>query len=110
MNNCGNVNLIDRMNKGFLTSLWKHSSLSKADAEMQQAQSALAALNTALRSLSDSRSVRLKYSRLASIIDVRFDGDALDAQYLRIEKAWKRIEKAMKQVENIWQELLETTN
>ena len=107
VNNCGNVNLIDKMNKGFLTSLWKHSSLSEADAEMQQAQSALAALNTALRGLSDSRSVRLKYSRLASMIDMWLDDDMLDAlQYFRIEKARKRIEKVIKQVENIRQELL----
>lgn len=102
-----NVSFIDRMSKGLLTSLWKHSSLSKTDAEIRQAQNALAALNTELRILSDNRSVQLKYSRLASMIDMWFDNDALDAlQYLRIEKAWKRTGKAIKQVENIRQELL----
>lgn len=44
---------------------------------------------------------------MASIIDMWFDNDALDAlKYLRVEKAWKRIGKAIKQVENIRQELL----
>ena len=43
---------------------------------------------------------------MASIIDMWFDNDALDAlKYLRVEKAWKRIGKAIKQVENIRQEL-----
>lgn len=102
-----NLSFIDRMSKGFLTSFWKHSSLSEADAEIRQAQNALAALNTELRILYDNRSVQLKYSRLASIIDMWFDNDALDAlKYLRVEKAWKRIGKAIKQVENIRQELL----
>ena len=85
------------MCKGFPTSLWKYSSLSKADAEIRQAQNALAALNTALRILSDNRSVQLKYSRLASVIDMWLDDDALDVlQYLRMEKVRKRIEKAIK--------------
>mgnify|MGYP007007440731 CR=1 FL=1 len=75
--------------------------------QVAKAQNALAALNTELRILSDNRSVQLKYSRLASIIDMWFDDDALDAmKYLRIEKAWEWIGKVMKQVENIRQELL----
>lgn len=87
--------------------MWKHSSFSEADAEIRQAQNALAALNTELRILSDNRSVQLEYSRLASMIDVWFDNDAQDAlKYLRIEKAWEWIGKVMKQVENIRQELL----
>ena len=57
--------------------------------------------------MSSSNAGELKYSRLASMIDMWFDNDALDAlKYLRIEKAWKRIGKAIKQVENIRQELL----
>ena len=87
--------------------MWKHSSLSETDAEIRQAQNALATLNTALRILADSRSVKLKYSRLASMIDMWFDDDTLDAlRTLQIEKARKRIGKVIKQVENIRQELL----
>lgn len=48
---------------------------------------------------------------MASVIDMWFEDDALDAlRFLRIEKARKKIGKVIKQVENIWQELLETTN
>lgn len=42
MNNSSNVSFIDMMTKGFFTSLWKHSTLSEADVDMQQAQNALA--------------------------------------------------------------------
>lgn len=61
--------------------------------------------------MSSSKAGEVKYSRLASVIDMWFDDDALDAlRFLRIEKARKKIGKVIKQVENIWQELLETTN
>ena len=103
----GNVSFIDVMTKGFFTSLWKYSSLSEADAEIQQAQNALDNLNTELRILQKNRSVQLKYGRLATAIDMWFDDGFLDAlTYLQINKAQKRIKQAITQVEKIRRELV----
>lgn len=106
LNNSSNVSFIDMMTKGFFTSLWKYSTLSEADVDMQQAQNALASLNAELRSLANNRSVQVKYGRLATAIDLWFDDGFLDAlTHLQINKAQKRIGKAITQVENIRREL-----
>jgi len=106
LNNSSNVSFIDMMTKGFFTSLWKYSTLSEADVDMQQAQNALAGLNAELRSLANNRSVQVKYGRLATAIDLWFDDGFLDAlTHLQINKAQKRIGKAITQVENIKREL-----
>ena len=106
----GNVNFIDMMTKGFFTSLWKYSSLSVADAEIQQAQNALESLNAELRMLSKNKSVQLKYGRLATAIDMWIDDGFWDAlTHLRINKAQKRIARAIMQVENIRCELRKLT-
>lgn len=106
MNNSSNVSFIDMMTKGFFTSLWKHSTLSEADVDMQQAQKALASLNAELRSLANNKSVQLKYSRLTTAIDMWVDDGFLDAlTHLQINKAQKRISRAIMQVENIRREL-----
>jgi len=106
LNNSSNVSFIDMMTKGFFTSLWKYSTLSEADVDMQQAQNALAGLNAELRSLANNRSVQVKYGSLATAIDLWFDDGFLDAlTHLQINKAQKRIGKAITQVENIKREL-----
>lgn len=70
MNDSSNVSFIDMMNKGFFTSLWKYTSLSETDVEIQQAQNALESLNAELRILSNNKSIQLKYGRLATAIDM----------------------------------------
>lgn len=106
MNDSSNVSFIDMMTKGFFTSLWKYSTLSEADVDIQQAQNALVSLNAELRSLANNKSIQLKYGRLAAEIDMWFDDGFLDAlTHLQINKAQKCIGKAITQVENIRREL-----
>jgi len=106
MNNSSNVSIIDMMSKGFFTSMWKYSSLSEADMELQNAQNALQMLNIELRNLSNNKSVQLKYGKLASVIDMWFDSEFMDGLvHLQINKAQKRIRKAITQVETIKREL-----
>ena len=106
MNDSSNVSFIDMMTKGFFTSLWKYSTLSEADVDIQQAQNALDSLNAELRSLANNKSIQLKYGRLAAEIDMWFDDGFLDAlTHLQINKAQKCIGKAITQVENIRREL-----
>ena len=106
MNDRSNVSIIDMMTKGFFTSLWKYSTLSEADVDIQQAQNALDSLNAELRSLANNKSIQLKYGRLAAEIDMWFDDGFLDAlTHLQINKAQKCIGKAITQVENIRREL-----
>lgn len=106
MNDSSNVSFIDMMTKGFFTSLWKYSTLSEADVDIQQAQNALDSLNVELRSLANSKSIQLKYGRVAAEIDMWFDDGFLDAlTHLQINKAQKCIGKAITQVENIRREL-----
>ena len=106
MNASSNVSFIDMMTKGFFTSLWKYSTLSEADVDIQQAQNALDSLNAELRSLANNKSIQLKYGRLAAEIDMWFDDGFLDAlTHLQINKAQKCIGKAITQVENIRREL-----
>ena len=109
LNDSGNVSFIDMMTKGFFTSLWKYSSLSAADVEIQQAKNALESLNAELRMLSKNKSIQLKYGRLATAIDMWIDDGFLDAlTHLQISKAQKRIRQAIMQVENIERELRKT--
>lgn len=106
MNDSSNVSFIDMMTKGFFTSLWKYSTLSEADVDIQQAKNALDSLNAELRSLANNKSIQLKYGRLAAEIDMWFDDGFLDAlTHLQINKAQKCIGKAITQVENIRREL-----
>lgn len=106
MNDSSNVSFIDMMTKGFFTSLWKYSTLSEADVDIQQAKNALDSLNAELRSLANNKSIQLKYGRLAAEIDMWFDDGFLDAlMHLQINKAQKCIGKAITQVENIRREL-----
>ena len=106
MNDSSNVSFIDMMTKGFFTSLWKYSTLSEADVDIQQAQNALDSLNAELRSLANNKSIQLKYGRLAAEIDMRLDDGILYAlTHLQINKAQKCIGKAITQVENIRREL-----
>lgn len=106
MNDSSNVSFIDMMTKGFLTSLWKYSTLSEADVDIQQAKNALDSLNAELRSLANNKSIQLKYGRLAAEIDMWFDDGFLDAlTHLQINKVQKCIGKAITQVENIRREL-----
>ena len=106
MNDSSNVSFIDMMTKGFFTSLWKYSTLSEADVDIQQAKNALDSLNAELRSLANNKSIQLKYGRLAAEIDMRFDDGFLDAlTHLQINKVQKCIGKAITQVENIRREL-----
>lgn len=106
MNDSSNVSFIDMMTKGFFTSLWKYSTLSEADVDIQQAQNALDSLNAELRSMANNKSIQLKYGRLAAEIDMWFDDGFLDAlTHLQINKAQKYIGKAITQVENIRREL-----
>lgn len=106
MNDSSNVSFIDMMTKGFFTSLWKYSTLSEADVDIQQAQNALDSLNAELRSLVNNKSIQLKYGRLAAAIDMWIDDGFLDAlTHLQINKAQKCIGKAITQVENIRREL-----
>ena len=106
MNDSSNVSFIDMMTKGFFTSLWKYSTLSEADVDIQQAKNALDSLNAELRSLANNKSIQLKYGRLAAEIDMWFDDGFLDAlTHLQINKAQKCIGKAITQVDNIRREL-----
>lgn len=106
MNDSSNVSFIDMMTKGFFTSLWKYSTLSEADVDIQQAKNALDSLNAELRSLANNKSIQLKYGRLAAEIDMWFDDGFLDAlTHLQINKVQKCIGKEITQVENIRREL-----
>ena len=106
MNDSSTVSFLDMMTKGFFTSLMKYSTLSEADADMQQAQKALESLNAELRVLQKKRSVQLKYGRLATAIDMWIDDGLFDAlTHLQINKAQKRIARAITQVENIRRKL-----
>ncbi len=106
MNQSSNVSFIDMMSKGFFTSLWKYSSLSEADVDMQYAQNALRNLNAELQTLAKNKNIKLKYSSLATAIDIWIDDGFLDAlTHLQINKAQKRISRAINQVENIRREL-----
>ena len=106
MNQSSNVSFIDIMSKGFFTSLWKYSSLSEADVDIQYAQNALRSLNAELQALAKNKNIKLKYSRLATAIDMWIDDGFLDAlTHLQINKAQKRINRAINQVENIRREL-----
>lgn len=106
MNNSSNVSFIDMVNKGLLASLWKYSALSDADDVLENAQNALQSLNAELRTLLRNKSVRLKYGKLASIIDVWVDSDFMDCLlYMQINKAHKQIKRAIRQVETIKKKL-----
>ena len=106
MNNSSNVSFIDMINKGLLASLWKYSALSDADDVLENAQNALHSLNAELRTLLRNKSVRLKYGKLASIIDVWVDSDFMDCLlYMQINKAHKQIKRAIRQVETIKKKL-----
>ena len=106
MNNSSNVSFIDMMTKGFSTSLWKYSSLSEADVDIQCVQNAVNCLNDELRNLSRNKNVRLQYGRLATAIDLWIDDGFLDAlTHLQINKAQKRINRAIRNIEDIRREL-----
>lgn len=106
-NDSSNVSFIDMMSKDFFTSMWKYSSLSESDVEIQQAQNTLESLNAELRILSKNKSAQLKYGRLATAIDIWIDDGFLDAlTHLQINKAQKRIKRAIAQVEMIRKELV----
>lgn len=106
MNDSGTVSILDMMTKGFFTSLMKYSALSESDVDMQQAQNALDSLNAELRVLQKNKSLQLKYSRLATAIDMWIDDGLFDAlTHLQINKAQKRIASVIMQVENIRREL-----
>lgn len=106
MHDSSNASFMDIITKGFFISLWKYSSLSEADVEIQQAQDALQSLNFELRVLKNNKSIQLKYGRLAAAIDIWIENDFFDVlTHLQINKAQKRIRRAMKQVENIRSEL-----
>lgn len=106
MNNSSNVSFIDMVNKGLLASLWKYSALSDADDVLENAQKALHSLNAELRTLLRNKSVRLKYGKLASIIDVWVDSDFMDCLlHMQINKAHKQIKQAIRQVETIKKKL-----
>lgn len=106
MNDSSSASVLDMFTSGFFTSFLKQATLSEADVEVQQAQSALNVLNAELRALSQNRSVRLKYGRLAIALDLWFDDGFLDAlTHLQINKAQKRISKAIRKVEDIKTEL-----
>lgn len=111
LNESSNVSFIDMMSKGFFTSMWKYSSLSEADVEIQQAQDALESLNEELRILSKNKSAQLKCGRLATVIDMWIDDGILDAlTHLQINKAQKRIKRAIARVEMIRKELVAQYN
>lgn len=106
MNNSSNVSFIDMVNKGLLASLWKYSALSDADDVLENAQKALHSLNAELRTLLRNKSVRLKYGKLASIIDVWVDSDYMDCLlHMQINKAHKQIKRAIRQVQTIKKKL-----
>ena len=106
MNNSSNVSFIDMVNKGLLASLWKYSALSDADDVLENAQKALHSLNAELRTLLRDKSVRLKYGKLASIIDVWVDSDYMDCLlHMQINKAHKQIKRAIRQVQTIKKKL-----
>ena len=106
MNNSSNVSFIDMVNKGLLASLWKYSALSDADDVLENAQKALHSLNAELRTLLRNKSVRLKYGKLASIIDVWVDSDFMDCLlHMQINKAHKQIKRAIRQVQTIKKKL-----
>ena len=78
---------------------------------LAQAQSALGSLNAELRSLQKNKSVQLKYSRLATVIDMWIDDGFWDAlTHLQINKVQKRIKGAITQVETIKKELIAIYN
>jgi len=111
LNDSSNVSFVDMVTKGFFTSMWKYSSLAEADVEIQQAQNALGSLNAELRSLQKNKSVQLKYSRLATVIDMWIDDGFWDAlTHRQINKAQKRIKRAITQVETIKKELIAIYN
>ncbi len=106
MNDSSNVSFLDVMTRGFFTSLLKYSTLSEADMEMQQAQTALERLTKELRILSKNKSICLKYGHLATAIDMWIDDGIFNVlTHLQINKAQKRIARAIAQVENIRREL-----
>lgn len=103
-----NASFVDMMTKGVFTSLYKYSSLTDADMEIQDAKCAIADLNGELQNLRNHKYVKLKYSRLATVLDMCIDDEYLDAlTHLRINKVQKQIEQTIKQVKNIKQLLLE---
>ena len=109
MNDSSTASFLDMMTKGFFTSFMKYSTLSEADADMQQAQNALESFNAELQVLQKNKSVQLKYGRLATAIDMWIDDGLFDAlTHLQINKAQKRIARAITQVENIRRELRKT--
>ena len=106
MNDSSTASFLDMMTKGFFTSFMKYSTLSEADADMQQAQNALESLYKELRILSANKRIQLKYGRLATAIDMWIDDGLFDAlTHLQIDNALKRITRAITQVENIRREL-----
>ncbi|MGN0513449.1 MAG: hypothetical protein ACI4GD_04150 [Lachnospiraceae bacterium] len=106
MYDSSNVSFINMMNKGFLTSLWKYSSLSDADSELQIAQNALQNMNIELQDLLGNKTVQLNYKSLASAFDLWVESDFMDCLvHLQIGRAQKKIRQAIKQVEAIRREL-----
>lgn len=103
-----NASFVDMITKGVFTSLYKYSSLTDADMEIQDAKCAIADLNEELQNLRNHKYVKLKYSRLATVLDMCIDDEYLDAlTHLRINKVQKQIEQTIKQVKNIKRLLLE---
>lgn len=97
-----NASFVDMMTNGVFTSLYKYSSLTDADMEIQNAKCAIADLNGELQNLHNHKCVKLKYSRLATVLDLYIDDGYLDAlTHLRISKAQKQIRHTIKQVKNI---------
>lgn len=107
LNESNNVSFIDMVSKNSFTSVWKYSTLSMADVELQQAQDALCSLNAELKILQNNKSVKLKSSRLANEIDMWMNAGFLDVfTHLQINKAQKQIRQAIAQVNKIYKELV----
>lgn len=100
------VSLFNTFKPSFWSGVWKHSTLSKAEAELAAAREALQVLNAELEELKRNKVLMVDNPRLASVLDLWFDDKFYDfLTHLQISRVHSQLCKVIPQVEAVRKEL-----
>ncbi len=104
LNSAGNWGLLDIFGGNLLTGLFKHSKMSKAEYEVQEAKFALQKFSKELRDVSGYSSIHL--DDFITFADFFFDGLLADLYVQsKISDAMRQVNEAINRVEKIRREL-----
>jgi hypothetical protein len=105
------VSLFNTFKPSFWSGLWKHSTLSRAEAELAAAREALQVLNAELTELKRNKVIMVDNPRLASVIDLWFDDKFYDfLTHVQISRVHSQLCKVIPQVEAVQRELTNLMN